>query len=136
MALVARFVVLAGCAVAASLPLNASAQSAGQDQRQRDLASSMVATAEMALDAWLAETVPAHYAERTVSSMSKNLADWISRQADDPNSGALPAFRRVEAALAQAQQAIRATDRPAAARSLAEIKSATAPAARGAEPQP
>ncbi|WP_162820879.1 hypothetical protein [Microvirga calopogonii] len=137
-----RFAVLASCVVVASFPLTASAQAADQDQHQRELVSSTVATAEAVLDAWLAGTVPAHYAKRTVSTMGKNLTDLIAKQQAfsshpaDSSSGTQQAFQRIGAALDRAQQAIRAADRPAAARSLEEVRSAVAPADKGAASQP
>lgn len=137
---VIRFAVFVGCLVLASFSVTASVQAAGPDQHQRKLASSMTATAEMVLDAWLTGTVPAHYAEQTVSVMRGKLADWIgqqasSAQASDPDPGTLQAFQRIEPMLDRAQQAIRAADRSAAAHSLEEIKNALTQAGQGAAPR-
>ena len=124
-----RVVILAGCVMAALLPLTVSARPAGRDQRERKIPLSTIATAEAAMDAWLSEAVPAHYARQTVAAMRRKLAGWIEQQeastsnALDPSPGTLQTFRNIGEMLDHAEQEIEAADRPAARRNLEEIRS-------------
>jgi hypothetical protein len=75
----------------------------------------------MALDAWLAATVPAHYTRRTLEAMRGKLAD----QSEEQEASASPSRRSLQPVgemLDRASGAVVASDHAAAGLALEEIR--------------
>jgi len=118
--LAAGALVLASCGESAS----------SANKRQVKSAAGAIATAQMALVAWLADAAPTDYARRTVKAMREKLATATDEiAASDAGPAAqraitLAPMRQSGSALERAEQAIKAGDRAGAER--AEGDAATA----------
>jgi hypothetical protein len=116
-----RFVfALPSCILLACLPVAAGPKAADRDERRLESALSAIATADMAIDAWLAATVPAHYARRTLEVMRLKLDESENQEASASHSRL--ALQPVGEMLDRARGAVTALDRAAAAHALEDFR--------------
>ena len=117
--------------IAGVLILTACAPSGSEaNERQAKSAAGAIATAQMALVAWLADAAPTDYARRTVKAMREKLAaatDEIGASDAGPAARraiTLAPMRQSGSALERAEQAIKAGDRAGAERARGDAATA------------
>jgi hypothetical protein len=118
-------------ALALLLPVM-SVHAADQEQRQRDSVRSFIGTAEMALDAWLTGTVPAHFARRTLEAMRERLIEISEQQTSSvqvsshPDSSTENLLRPAIETLGRAQDALEASNHEAVIGQLKALRETSA----------
>jgi hypothetical protein len=118
-------------ALALLLPVM-SAHAADQEQRQRDSVRSFIGTAEMALDAWLTGTVPAHFARRTLEAMRERLIEISEQQTSSvqvsshPDSSTENLLRPAIETLGRAQDALETSNHEAVIGQLKALRETSA----------
>jgi hypothetical protein len=135
-----RFLRSRGLALTAMLLLGGCSTSKSDEEMQVKEARSAAATAQMTLEAWLAQGVPAHYARRTLAAMREKL-DTAGDKIEQAGSSAparqamtLQPIRRTSEAIERAGRAIATSDRAGAAKNGEGARAAAASLSLPASP--